>query len=127
MAHLFVTSAMTVKDVIIDGADLRPSTENLGPSSCRNSRTLCCTGTTGVGTTTANCKSAPTFSNWDANSENYYNNYDYLRYYGIFVMSYIRDYTGAPIPTLNLENVEVRNFWYSKYHTSFVQLDPFAS
>jgi hypothetical protein len=118
MAHIFVTGNVTVENVIIDGADMTAA------APCKNQRSDCFTNT-GSGWTPST-PGTPAYNTWDTTS-NYQSTFKSPRYYGVFVFQYIKDYTGAPIPSLTLNNVQLRNFIYSKYHTTFIQFDKLAS
>ena len=48
------------------------------------------------------------------------------QHFGVFVLDYLYDLAGAPIPTLTLNNVEVYNFNYGYNYHTFIEIGGFA-
>jgi len=131
MAHLFVTGDFLIENVIIDGADMTKNNIQ-NAYNCATTRKECCVYNSATKTTTnANNPSSCSitnsdYSDWDVNATTYYSTFKAEKKYGIFVFEYIRDYSDAPIPILTIKNCEINNFFYSKFHTSFIQMSSLA-
>lgn len=125
VSHIFVTRTVTLKNVILDGADMilslvsTDTSQGVTAKACRDSKQECCTGPlfSGYGCSPTNMK----YDNWTLQDTQ--ESTGIARKYGIFVFQYIRDASNLYIPELLIENCEIKNFLYSKYHTSFVQFD----
>ncbi len=131
MTHLFVTGDFKVENVIFDGADM--TRDNIQtPIPCMTSRTECCAYDPILETfmaldPMATCTIASSdYQDWNVDAQTYKTTYKSQKQYGMFVFEYIRDHTNAPIPTLTLKDCEINNFFYSKYHTSFIQMSNLA-
>jgi len=131
VANIFVTKELVMENVIIDGADL--TYENIeGAYPCTKSRKECCqydstTETTNTVSSPSFCVSVSSdYAEWSVSSTTFKNKYKTSQKYGIFVLEYIRDSSDAAIPSLTITKCEIKNFFYSKYHTSFIQMNNFA-
>lgn len=129
MTHLSVTNSFTIENVIIDGSDMTPlNIKNAALYTCFTQRSQCCTYNSATDTVTqastpSSCEpSSPDYTDWSVNSTVYEGMYKTGQLYGVFNFEFIRDKTNAPVPTLTISNCEVRNFFFSKYHTSFIQM-----
>jgi hypothetical protein len=120
MTHIFVTGSMTIENIVFEFADLGSS------SNCREVASSCCTFDGTTSTPTSSCERSLLFSDWDTDATTYETNYYAKRRYGFFTLQFLRDYTGAVIPSLMMNSVTVQNLVYSKFHTSFIEIDRFA-
>ena len=131
MVHFFVTGDFTIENVIIDGADMTPANIQ-NAHNCMTTRKQCCSydpdtqATTQVQTPSSCAIPNSDYSDWDVNATSYYTKFKAEKKYGIFVFEYMRDHSATPIPSLTIRNCEINNFFYSKYHTSFIQMSNFA-
>ncbi len=131
VANIFVTKELVIENVIIDGADMTYGNIN-GGYACTKSRKECCqynsvTKVTTAAQTPSECNpTSSDYSEWSVNSTVFKSTYQTSQKYGIFVLDYIRDSSDAEIPTLSITNCDIKNFFYSKYHTSFIQMSNFA-
>ena len=131
MAHIFVTKSLVIENVIFDGADM--TVGNIANRyTCTNARQECCqydstTSTTTTATSPSSCTtSSSDYSDWSVGSTAYKAKYYAEQKYGIFVFEYMRDTASAVVPSLTLKSCEIRNFFYSKYHTTFIALSKMA-
>lgn len=139
LIFLFVTKSFTMQNIILDASDLVVYSS----TTCKTSKQDCCqqdpttllysataagtaagadcTMNNGVPTTTANRYLSPTY-----NDSSYQTSYLLNKPNGFFNFQFLSDYTEAAVPTLNILDCEIRNFFYHKYASSFISLDRFG-
>lgn len=125
VSNIYITRKVTLQNIILDGADMilslvnSSTTQGASATACRNSKQECCTGPLfdQFGCSPTNIK----YDNWSLQSTQ--ESTGIARRYGVFVFQYNKDAPTLDIPELFIKNCEIKNFLYSKYHTSFVQFD----
>lgn len=108
---------MTVSNINFDFTDLA---DFGNANTCRNRGSNCCSPA-------SNCQNPINYDKWDIQTTSYETTYWASRRFGVFTMQYLKDWANAPIPSLTMTNVVVTGLLYSKFHTSFIEVDRFAS
>jgi hypothetical protein len=122
MAHIFVTGDMTIENVVFEFGDLAAASS----TSCREDPSSCCDFDGTKSNPTQSCERKIDYDQWDTDATSYETKYYAKKKYGFFTFQFLRDYTSAVVPTLTLTSVTVQNLFYSKFHTSFIEIDRFA-
>ena len=137
LIFIYVTKSLTMSNIILDASQL----VKYSSTTCKTSKQDCCeqdpttllySSTSAGSAALCTMNNGPPASSSDRLLPSTYYDSTYLSAYriskpnGFFNMQFLSDYPDAVIPTLTINNCEIRNFFYHQYASSFISLSRYG-